>query len=92
MATIEREIVMNDEQRQALEKINPEEIAREINDIDVLSILQGALLKLYEARPKERSEQARRYAVTITEMEKVVAYFKTWVIDEMRENDYNRQG
>ena len=30
-----------------------------------------------------KREKARRYAVAITEMEKVVAYFKTYVIDEL---------
>ncbi len=35
---------------------------------------------LRAAKPEDRSELARRYAVTITEFEKVYAYFVTFVI------------
>lgn len=45
-------------------------------------LLGNALTALNVAKPNERSEKARRYAVTITEMEKALAYFKTYVIDE----------
>ena len=38
---------------------------------------------LRTAKPEDRSEKARYYAVAITEMEKVMAYFHTYiVIDE----------
>lgn len=40
------------------------------------------LEEMKQAKPDDRSEKARRYAVTITEFEKVAAYFKTYVIDE----------
>lgn len=47
-------------------------------------ILMDQLLReMRDARPSERSELSRRYAVAITEMEKVYAYFKTYVIDGM---------
>lgn len=65
----------------ALRKVNPEEITHMINNAGMLSVLMDALAKLREAKPSERSEKSERYAVTITEMEKVVAYFKTWVVD-----------
>lgn len=43
------------------------------------------MIKAYEElqhqRPTGRSELARRYAVTITEVEKVLAYFQTFVVD-----------
>lgn len=39
------------------------------------------LQKLRDAKPDERNELSRRYAVTITEMEKVYAYFLAWVIE-----------
>jgi hypothetical protein len=58
-------------------------IKDEISDRDVLGTLNDMLEVLRENRPDERSERSRRYAITITEMEKVVAYFKTWVIDGM---------
>lgn len=35
--------------------------------------------ELKEAKPTERSERARRYAVTITEFEKVMGYFRLFV-------------
>lgn len=38
--------------------------------------------KLEDARPNERGEQARRYAVAITEYQKVMAYFFTFVMQE----------
>ena len=48
---------------------------------EVMLSLKLALMKLREAKPAERTEEARRYAVAITEMEKVVAYFNTFVIE-----------
>ena len=51
-------------------------------DLTVLDNLQKNLAFLRFAKPDDRSEKARRYAVTVTELEKVVAYFKTYVVDE----------
>lgn len=51
-------------------------------DQKVLGLLQSTLKILRDHKPSERSETARRYAVTITEMEKVVAYFKTYVVED----------
>lgn len=45
----------------------------------VLQKLYEALLALNDAKPEERSELARRYAVTITEMEKVLAYYMAYI-------------
>jgi hypothetical protein len=53
--------------------VNPEVICR--------VKLQEALDALRENKPEERSEEARRYAVTITEMEKVLAYFAVFVVN-----------
>lgn len=36
--------------------------------------------KLEQAKPNERSELARRYAVAITEYQKVIGYFYTFVM------------
>ena len=52
-------------------------------DIVVSADLWLLLEQMRRAKPTDRSEKARRYAVAITEMEKVVAYFKTYVIDEL---------
>jgi DNA-binding GntR family transcriptional regulator len=46
-----------------------------------LDILDQALEDLRTAKPDERSELARRYAVTITELEKVIAYFVMYVVN-----------
>ena len=49
----------------------------------LLSLLLGVLEEFRKAKPEERSEEARRHAVTtITELEKVIAYFKTFVVDK----------
>jgi hypothetical protein len=34
---------------------------------------------LQAAKPTERNEIARRYAVTVTELEKIMAYYDLWV-------------
>lgn len=44
-------------------------------------LMQETLNSLRLHKPNDRSELDRRFAVTITEMEKVAAYFKTYVID-----------
>ena len=44
-------------------------------------MLQAALDELRENKPDERSETARRFAVTITELEKVLAYFSVFVVN-----------
>lgn len=36
--------------------------------------------QLKQAKPTERNELARRYAVTITELEKVMGYFELFVL------------
>lgn len=49
-------------------------------DALVLSGLQQTLATLRANKPDDRSEKDRAYAVTATEMEKVVAYFKEYAI------------
>lgn len=44
--------------------------------------LLHALETLRESKPEERSEKARRYAVTITELEKVYAYYVIFIMDD----------
>jgi hypothetical protein len=46
--------------------------------------LEKALKSLRSAKPDERGELARRYAVTITEFEKVIAYFIVFVMGDER--------
>ena len=49
-------------------------------DETVWAALLVAYHKLKSARPDDRSEHSRRYAVTITEFEKVISYFNTMVL------------
>ncbi len=50
-------------------------------DNEVKDALLTAYHKLTASKPGDRSERARRYAVTITEFEKVMSYFDTMVIN-----------
>jgi hypothetical protein len=46
---------------------------------DVLSAFKTALSTLRAVKPEDRSGLDRRYAVTITELEKVFAYYHTYI-------------
>jgi len=48
-------------------------------DEEALNGLEASLHFLRSAKPDERSELTRQYAITITELEKVVAYFRVYV-------------
>ena len=54
---------------------------QEVADQDTWTALLVAYRKLKAGKPEDRSEKARRYAVTITEMEKAIAYFDTMVVN-----------
>lgn len=43
--------------------------------------LAELITDMRKLKPEDRSELARRYAVTITELEKVYAYFRVFVCD-----------
>jgi hypothetical protein len=47
----------------------------------VLTALRDALNEVREHKPNDKSEEDRRFAVTITEMEKVIAYYLTYVVN-----------
>jgi protein subunit release factor A len=49
------------------------------NESKALELLKAALEELRNAKPEERSELARRYAVTITELEKAMSYYLYFV-------------
>lgn len=48
----------------------------------VFGVLRGALSRMQAGKPNDRSEADRRWAVSITEMEKTIGYFYTWVIGQ----------
>lgn len=47
----------------------------------VFGVLRGAVARMQAGKPNDRSEADRRWAVSITQMETALAYFKTWVVD-----------
>ena len=49
---------------------------------DVLSAFKTTLSTLRAVKPEDRSGIDRRYAVTITELEKVFAYFYTYIYSQ----------
>ncbi len=49
---------------------------------DVLSSLKGALSTLRAVKPEDRSGIDRRYAIVTTELEKVFAYFYTYIYSQ----------
>jgi len=49
------------------------------NDSKALQLLKDALAAMKEAKPLERSELSRNYAVAITELEKLIAYYIVFV-------------
>lgn len=53
---------------------------REEKNQHVLKSMQQALRDLRDYKPNNRSEMDRRYAIALTEMEKLVAYFDYWVV------------
>ena len=52
---------------------HPDNLALD-NLIDALNVLR-------DCKPEERSELSRRYAIAITELEKVVAYVEVFIVN-----------
>lgn len=50
-------------------------------EVTLYKEMQALLSRMREARPTERTETARRWAVSITEMEKATAYFYAYVVE-----------
>lgn len=44
--------------------------------------LVSLLVEARELKPNDRSEQDRRWAIFITDLEKLMAYWQTWVKDQ----------
>lgn len=56
--------------------------ADEIKRVDLSLLFSELLLELRSAKSDKRNEVARRFAVTITELEKVDAYFSKYILDK----------
>lgn len=52
---------------------------------NIMAQLNQALSDLSAAKPNERNEMARRYAITITEVEKIAAYFQVYIVESIDE-------
>jgi hypothetical protein len=55
----------------------------EYNDVPgspAFDLLESALESLQSEKPNDRSEVDRRYAIIITDLEKVLAYYKTYIV------------
>ncbi len=53
-------------------------------EVQCYNALQVAMEALGIHKPNDGSEYDRRYAVTVTELEKVFAYFNTFVVVPLR--------
>lgn len=47
---------------------------------EIPSLLYDVLKRLEELKPKDRSETDRRFAIVITELEKIIAYYDYYVL------------
>lgn len=61
--------------------IDKEDVVSDSELVKIYLVLTNALVALRDAKPSDRSEMDRRWAITITEMEKVVAYYNSWILD-----------
>lgn len=64
----------NPSQHNIIPQTKPEDQAMETEFLDFIN-------KLKAAKPNDRSERDRYWAITITELEKAFAIFKTFVVD-----------
>lgn len=63
----------------AIKAAEIEQGRKPINWVDAWDGLNNALVILAVAKPNDKSPLDRRFAVTITELEKAIAYFNTYV-------------
>lgn len=71
------------ELREQIERERIEGFKQEERNKEALKTMEATLQTLRDAKPDERSELARRYAVAITEYEKSLAFFKFYVVDQV---------
>lgn len=60
------------------------QIKERMTDEGLLEEFKKLWYELQYAKPDLRNERARRFAVTITEFEKVMAYFHLFVVDNVQ--------
>lgn len=54
-------------------------MSEEVTTLELYNQLQQLVGKFKAAKPQDRSEQARRFAIVITDLEKVEAYTRYWM-------------
>lgn len=84
ISEIKEALQQTDKEIEAMTKIELSELSELSNKMDdsgMLITLRATLSELKELKPDKRSERSRSYAIVITEMEKVYAYFKVFVMD-----------
>lgn len=81
-AEISGAITQVEELREQFERERIAGLKQEQINEDVLKTMKSTLRVLCHARPTDRNELARRYAVAITEYEKSLAFFKVYVVDQ----------
>jgi hypothetical protein len=59
----------------------------EKTEMELWSAMTELLAKMRQSKPEDRNEKARRYAVTITEFEKVMGYFNTFILEDWGDAD-----
>jgi hypothetical protein len=75
---------LSDEQRELFRSLNTPDPKPQPEIIEAKAIFEemtDLLEHLQHAKPEERSEMARRYAITITDFEKMMAYYHRFVVD-----------
>ena len=53
-------------------------------EVQMLIDLEALRARLQQSKPEDRSGAARAIAVTITELEKVIAYYRVYVVEQPR--------
>lgn len=52
-------------------------------DLELLSSLRSTWQTMLDAKPNDRSERDRRYAIAITKMQDLVAWVKAMIVDDL---------
>jgi len=77
----ENEDNINELKRAIEEQLGRDATVKEVRRT-VLTSIELCLSVIKRDRPNDRSELDRRYAIVITDFEKVMAYFKTYIVEE----------
>lgn len=76
-----------EELKQLIGQTQQSPIKEPSNEDKILFYMMTILELLRDSKPDGRSDKARRYAIAITEMEKLFAYFKVYIVDFIGSDD-----